>query len=145
MPKGNRNFVSGWFAPYKKEKECTIDFTGTGVYIIKENDVVVYVGMSKKDVKSTLYRHFQKWTDRRGATRKKKEPYDRVTYKDKDILGFTYQCKVILFSNEHDAFVMESLLIKRLKPRDNKNKAEKKYGIHYDKIEKSKFESEAGF
>jgi hypothetical protein len=34
----------------------------TGVYLIKENGIIVYVGYSGKDLYKTMYRHFEQWT-----------------------------------------------------------------------------------
>lgn len=136
MSKRSRK-VSSWFSPYKvinNKKLCTLDYTGSGVYIIKEKDIVVYIGRSKSDVKKTLYRHFQVWTDLRYD--KTKNYIARITYWNNNIND--YEIKIIT-CNPEDACTLEELLIKRIEPRDNKLKAEK-YGHKYKKIIKSKFE-----
>lgn len=140
MPKRNRKY-STWFNPYtiiNDKRICTLNYTGSGIYLIKENDIVVYVGRSKKDLKNTLYRHFQKWTDLRPE---KTNGIARITYHAMNINN--YKVKVVICSNIDDVCALEELLIKALEPRDNKLKAEK-YGFRYRKIVKSKF-SEAGF
>ncbi len=141
MPKVERKY-STWFNPYTItdiKKFCNLTYTGSGVYLIKENDIVVYVGRSLTDVKKTLYRYFQKWTDLRFD--KTKNYIARVTYFSMNINN--YKVKVVLCSSIEDTCTLEELLIKTLEPRDNKLKAEK-YGYKYKKIVKSKF-SEAGF
>lgn len=81
-----------------------------GVYLIRENGVLVYVGMSRTNVYRTLYRHFQQWNDGRG--------YDRIIY---DPEQFNYQVSVIVTSPD-DAHPLEMKLIKEHYPRDNKFK-----------------------
>lgn len=34
----------------------------SGVYFIKENGILVYVGMSRSNLQEALYRHFQDWS-----------------------------------------------------------------------------------
>lgn len=141
MPQRNRKY-SKWFKPYKElngKKVCSLDYTGSGVYLIKENNIVVYVGRSLKDLKNTLYRHFQKWTDLRSD--KQQNYIARVTYHGLNLDNFLV--KVVICSNTEDVCALEEILIKALEPRDNKLKAQK-YGYKYKRIIKSKF-SEAGF
>lgn len=137
MPKKDRIY-SSWFSPYKIEKDksiCNLTYTGSGVYLIKENDVVVYIGRSKSNVKKTLYRHFQKWTDLRSD--KTRNYIARVTYHSMNINN--YKVKVVLCNNISDTCALEEILIKALEPRDNKLKA-KKYGYRYKKVIKSRFQ-----
>jgi hypothetical protein len=75
-----------------------------GVYFIKENNQLVYIGSSKKNSTSALYRHFQQWNDRR---------FQRITY-NRDV------CTVIIFECEK-SFDIEVKFIQYFKPRDNKN------------------------
>lgn len=53
-----------------------------GVYFIKENGVIVYIGFSGTCLYSTLYRHFQQWIDNRNKYQiiNSSPPYPRVTY-----------------------------------------------------------------
>lgn len=111
-----------FFPPYSKEGAANLKHTGVGAYIIKERDRIVYVGMSAKDVKGTLYRHFQKWTDRRTNWTKKGQNYERVTYHGKP--RENYLIKVIYTPTAATAAMLEEMLILKFKPRDNTLKLE---------------------
>ena len=93
----------------------------TGVYIIKENNVIVYVGKSNSDLYKTIMRHFQRWNDRQ-------QP-DRVTYKNK-LSRKDYTIRVVLAKGQkiHD---LERGLILKYQPRDNKQK----YDFFYESNE----------
>ena len=80
----------------------------------------MYVGHSKTDVKKTLYRHFQLWTDIRQSNQRQAEGHDRVTYAGNNMAG--YSIKVYYTNSGKDAEVLEQLLIGRIKPRDNISK-----------------------
>ncbi|MCA0381700.1 MAG: hypothetical protein LCH58_06035 [Bacteroidetes bacterium] len=80
----------------------------------------MYVGHSKADVKKTLYRHFQLWTDIRQSTQRQAEGHDRVTYAGNDLSRYTI--KVYYTNSGKDAEVLEQLLIGSIKPRDNISK-----------------------
>jgi len=83
-----------------------------GVYFIKENGILVYVGCSKTDVYETAYRHFQKWNDDRG--------YIRTTYADQLLFNnYTISVQATLPDDAQD---VESAYIEKYKPRDNKYK-----------------------
>ena len=110
-----------FFKPYSSKLQ-TLQSTGKGVYIIKKGDKFVYVGMSATDVKKTMYRHFQKWTDLRSSYTKKLQAYERVTYHEENKENFT--CKVIYTSTDKEAHNLERLLINKLKPKDNTLKLE---------------------
>lgn len=84
-----------------------------GCYIIKENNVIVYVGMSKSCVVKAMYRHFYKWTD---------NPY-RVTY-EKEVENKIYTAAIIVCSAEQ-AGKLEQGLVLALNPRDNKDRFER--------------------
>ena len=83
-----------------------------GVYLICEHNVLVYVGMSNYSVNKALYRHFQRWTDRRQY---------RVTY---NADTGNYFVAILPVGKTDDAGVLERLLIKALNPRDNREKYE---------------------
>lgn len=141
MHQRNKSY-SNWIDPYKivnNKRVYSIKYKGSGVYLIKEKDEIVYIGRSKKDLTNTLYRHFQKWTDLR--TDKQSNFIARITYYMMNISN--YKVKVVICNNVEDICALEELLIKALEPRDNKLKAQK-YNYKYKKIVKSKF-SEAGF
>jgi hypothetical protein len=82
-----------------------------GVYMIKENNNIVYIGMSQSDVVSALYRHFYEWKDVRQYA-------NRVTYFDK-LHKKKYTC-VILATTKQQAPLFEQSMIITLKPRDNR-------------------------
>lgn len=109
--------ATGFFKPYSPEGNYNLKTTGCGVYIIKEGERVVYVGIGRKDLRNTLYRHFQQWTDKRTVAGRKYTPYERITYSGND--REKYLIKVIFCKGIIEAEIIEQLLIKKLKPRDN--------------------------
>lgn len=113
----NKLKATGFFLPYQEDGSYTLKSTGSGVYIIKNKNKVCYVGLSRSDVKKTMYRHFQVWTDKRSTFTKKSQLFERVTYYDKDRKNFTV--KVIFCKTDIEAEILEQLLIKKLKPVDN--------------------------
>lgn len=108
------------FKPYTDGIPTLKTNTGGGVYIIREGNQVVYVGKSNADIKKTLYRHFQRWTDRRSIDAKKYQIYERVTYHGQDLNNYTVQVYYCNDTNKID--LLETTLIFKLKPRDNKQK-----------------------
>src|SRR4051794_12873528 len=78
-----------------------------GCYLIKENGIVVYVGMSQSCVTEALYRHFYEWNDRRGD-------HIRITYFNKMTLH-KYEV-VIIITNKDEAPKLEQSLILLLNP-----------------------------
>lgn len=82
-----------------------------GVYIIKENNKIVYVGMSKGNLYKTLYRHFQQWHH---------SQQEVVTYVNK-LSRNRYTVRVILCT-PLQAEKLERGLIIKYKPRDNEIK-----------------------
>lgn len=111
-----------FFKPYNEDGSYNLKTTGTGVYIIKKNDRILYVGLSLTDVRNTLYRHFQKWTDKRTNWTKKSQMYERITYEGQNRNMFLV--KVIFTPTKNEAQILESLLILKLKPVDNTLKLE---------------------
>lgn len=105
-----------YFAPYLAPNVCALKTTGTGVYFLKDRETnkLLYVGFSAKDVKSTAYRHLQKWTDMRTDYTKKLQAYARVTFNPKKIL-----LKVIFCATIDEAALMEKFLILKYKPPFN--------------------------
>lgn len=108
------------FKPYTDNIPTLRNNIGGGVYIIREEGVVVYVGKSNADLKWTLYRHFQKWIDKRSDGGKKWQIYQRVTYYGQDLTKFSVQ--VYYCDDTKYIDLMETTLIIKLKPRDNKQK-----------------------
>lgn len=81
-----------------------------GVYIIKENGKVVYVGSSRSQLYKTIIRHFQKWDDPR-------QP-DRITYQT-GLNKHRYTIRIII-ADVRRIPLLEKGLIEKYKPRDNK-------------------------
>ena len=81
-----------------------------GVYIIKEDGFIIYVGYSKINFYKTLYRHFEKWEG----------PAAGLTFVDQ-MDKFSYTARII-YCTSRQAEVLEKMLIRRYKPGANKNK-----------------------
>lgn len=109
--------ATGFFKPYLDGNTYALKSTGCGVYIIKYKGKIVYIGLSRSDLRNTLYRHFQVWNDRRTDWTKKLQPYDRVSYSGKDRDNFLI--KVVFCKTAIEAEMLEQLLIKKFKPKDN--------------------------
>jgi hypothetical protein len=124
--------------PYLGQKT---NFSGNkkiaGVYFIKENGVIVYIGMSAKCLYDTLYRHFQKWTDNRNGymIQYSNPPYPRVTYQpflqEHDYEIFYFPC-----IGGKEAHELEKAYIRHYQPRDNKEK----YQIFFKKEIENSYE-----
>ena len=63
--------ASKFFTPYYKKNnnlKCSLDHSKvkdkTGVYLIKQDSKIVYVGYSIGSLYKTIYRHFQDWNDK---------------------------------------------------------------------------------
>ena len=106
---------SKFLPPYYPSKLATMKTTHknsmfkAGVYLIKENETLVYIGYSKSNLYKTLYRHFQKWDD---------SWQDTVTYFNK-MTRNNYKVRVVL-TTPAKAKKLETALINKYKPRDNK-------------------------
>lgn len=80
----------------------------SGVYLIKEDGIVVYVGMSRSCVVKACYRHFYKWTSWKQR---------RVVYRDTlDVKEYTVMIIPMYVTQAHD---LEKALILTMNPRDN--------------------------
>ena len=106
-----------YFPLYKKKHKCFLKKINNkaGVYIIKEDGVIVYIGKSNYNLYRTLYRHFQYWNDKR---------LSRTTYIDY-ISSKEYSCAYILTPDILTTDDLEKKLIFQEQPRDNKEKYEK--------------------
>lgn len=82
-----------------------------GVYIIKENGKVVYVGHSKTNLYKTMYRHFQEWNHRSQKV---------ITYAGSMAYN-KYTVRVILTTPAR-APQLEGYLVNKYEPRDNEVK-----------------------
>ena len=115
---------STFISPYNKQGKANYKTVRkAGVYLIKENSKLVYIGMSVTDVYKTMYRHFQTWNDRQ-------QP-ERVTYKS-DLKRNNYTVRII-YCTSKQASALETALIIKHKPRDNENKYNNYKLNSYDK------------
>lgn len=98
-----------YLPPYQQNGKTTYpDRERAGVYLIRENGVLVYVGESHNNVYRTLYRHFQTWSSK----------YQKVnTYADR-MKKNKYTVRVI-YCTAKQAWSLEKSLIKKHSPRDN--------------------------
>jgi len=85
-----------------------------GCYIIKENGLIVYIGVSRHCIVKACYRHFYTWNCK---------AQKRITYVDR----FSKNDYTVLLIplDPNDALKMEQTLIITLNPRDNRNRYEK--------------------
>ena len=105
LPQGRERLLKAY------NKKC-------GVYFIKENGVIVYIGMSTHCVVKALYRHFYSWQDcYRGMGREYRTTYAHLLETN------NYEATIIETAEEqtHD---LEKTLIIGLNPRDNREKYE---------------------
>ncbi len=87
----------------------------TGVYLIKKNGVIIYIGAGR-NVYKTMLRHFEKHKGEcfEGQSDKcnKKRYFDDYEQND-------YQVRVVLTDTPKQAFALESALINKHRPKDN--------------------------
>lgn len=103
----------------------------SGVYFIKEDGKLVYIGHSTSDLYTTILRHFHAGQDKRVSN-----------YNDR-MFSKNYTVRVI-YTTKKQAIEWESVLINKFKPRDNdylkfgdlKN-AKKRYKFIQSKINQS--------
>ena len=100
------------FSPPYKNGKCTFKnaWNKSGVYIIKENNKIVYIGQSGYNLYKTMYRHFQSWDSHQA----------RATY-NKDNKRKKYSVRMI-FCTPQKAEKLEVALCKKYNPRDMKYK-----------------------
>ena len=80
----------------------------SGVYFIKEEGALVYIGMSRSNLQEAMYRHFQQWKSWRQR---------RVTYKHTlDVHKYEVAC---ITTGKDMAHPLEKAYILKFNPRDN--------------------------
>jgi hypothetical protein len=96
--------------PYRKEGKTTFPATRNraGVYLIKEGERLVYIGMSGGNLYRTLYRHFEAWS----------HPSQEVTTYQSRMKKHRYTVRVVLCT-PGQAVRLERALIVKHRPRDN--------------------------
>jgi excinuclease UvrABC nuclease subunit len=93
--------------PYNDKNKPTFKKRNVkGVYIIRNKNVILYIGYSGVDLYKTMYRHFQKWND-----------YSQVRVEYKNISNL--KIDIILTSTKLQASRLEKALIIKYKPKDN--------------------------
>jgi excinuclease UvrABC nuclease subunit len=96
--------------PYKGLGKTNLPATKNrpGVYLIKENGKLVYIGMSGSNLYRTPYRHFEAWS----------HPYQEVTSYQSRLKTRKYTVRVVLCTPAQAARLERALIIKH-QPRDN--------------------------
>lgn len=102
----------------------------SGVYLIKENGKIVYVGHSKSNLYMTIMRHFYYWEDETYEGRK----YTRFSYWDK-IKTKRYTVRIV-FTSPSRAEKLEAGLVKKHRPRDNQDKLKYILDLEKEEVEK---------
>lgn len=115
---------SNWFKPYTTNKNGKLvaalkdcwACAQSGVYFIRhiQTKSIVYIGQSQTQLKKTIYRHFQQWTDKQQSTNRN---FDRKTYPK---TGY-YEIRFIKCTAAQ-AMRLESYLILKNNPKDNELK-----------------------
>lgn len=111
--------VSKYQPPYVRPRKTAFlnSRRQSGVYLICENGVLVYVGYAGECLYRTLYRHFQNWTDKNYRGDKVAPPSYRVSYRRlMDVNSYTVR---LIYCSAKRAFRLEKMLILKYKPRDN--------------------------
>jgi hypothetical protein len=91
-------------------RKRTIKLRGSsGVYLIRENGVLVYVGFSSSCLTEALYRHFYQYNDAHRKTRVYYDPSD--TSKEYTV--------AVIYANHEEAAKLERGFILAFEPRDN--------------------------
>ena len=103
--------------PYRKNGKTAFPESQKkkGVYIIKIDGKIAYIGMSGYNLYKTLYRHFQSWNDK---TQKRISYVDLLNSKSKILVRIIYTNTVSQAAN------LERALILKYKPTDNPDKLE---------------------
>ncbi len=102
--------VYKFLPPYDKNGKCTFkkSLNRSGVYLIKEDGKLVYVGYSGKNLYKTLYRHFESW----------RHPYQEVTTYATELKRRKYTVRIV-YCTAQQAAALEKKLILKYNPRDN--------------------------
>lgn len=77
-----------------------------GVYILRKNGKIVYIGYSGSNLYKTFTRHFQSWNDPRQV---------RITFNKNDRVS----ARIVYTSTAKQAWNLEKALIKKYKPTEN--------------------------
>jgi excinuclease UvrABC nuclease subunit len=118
--------------PYKKDGKTAFPNLQkkSGVYLIKENGKLSYIGYSANDLYKTMYRHFQSWAKTEYKGGKVIPAQYRVSYLHK-MKRNKYTVRIV-FCTAKQAQRLEKALILKHKPKDNANKYDKYTLDFYD-------------
>jgi hypothetical protein len=109
--------------PYKKDGKTNFPETKdkTGVYIIKKNNKIIYVGVAMSSLYKTLYRHFQVWNPSSKEISEAREmqvpPPKHLSYVN-DLKKNNFTVRVI-YASKSKAAALEKALIQKYLPTDN--------------------------
>lgn len=107
-------YLSNGKTRFPDRKKC-------GVYLIRENGKIVFVGYSENDLYRTMYRHFQTWNHTgqevavyqgnfkgsgAGRSQSRYKPDNKITVR-------------VVYGTAKQARALEIWLIQKIKPRDN--------------------------
>ena len=92
-----------------------------GVYIIKKDGIIDYIGYSQYDLYKIMYRHFQDWKNKPST----KFPQKRTTYSKNMRSRITVR---VVLTTKLQALRLEKALIVKYKPKNNE--------IRYEKLNK---------
>lgn len=128
--------------PYKPNGRTNFPETQkrTGVYLIKENGKLTYIGFSGTDLYKTLYRHFQFWSEKEYRGGKVVPAQYRVSYQSR-MKRNRYTVRVV-FCTAAQAERLEKALIKKHNPRDNALKYEQYQLSYQDKQDHLKYDQQ---
>jgi hypothetical protein len=90
-----------------------------GVYLIKENEKLTYVGYAGTDLYRTVLRHFANWDN------------GEVTYK-KSVNRKSYEVAIYVTKDERSAWDLEKYIIDIEKPRDNTELYDRYTNVKYN-------------
>lgn len=116
--------VSKFIQPYQGSGKTSYreSQNRSGVYLIKENGSLVYVGYSGTNIYRTMYRHFQRWNHRQQEV---------VTYHH--LMKENRYTVRLIYCTIKQAAALEKALIIKHRPRDNENKYRNYELTFYDK------------
>lgn len=108
---------SNWKFLYDKDKNTNFPLREkSGVYLIKDKEIISYIGKSSVDLYKSLYHHFTSWKW------SKKSPQERVTYEQEIRWNKERFTARVIYTTPSRAEKLEQALIKKYEPRDNKQR-----------------------
>ena len=121
-------FTGTIYGPYgvkRRKRGLPCKYKTKGVYLIRENGIIVYIGQSGHCIKKRCYRKFEAPYSWRGTT--------ALNYSSR-IYTHTYEVAFIPSSDQIIRNHMEAELIKRFDPRDNNQVPQVKYEPEIEEV-----------